>query len=227
MSTDIPRRVVTVAAPDDRLFRAIARAGGIAVLGVMLLVGSFLAFRATEALSVAGPNFLTEQAWRPDSHKFGIAAVLVGTIIIALVAISIALPLSTGTALYIAEYAPRQIRGLLVSIVDLMAAIPSVVFGLWGFFFLQNNIVPVSRWISQTFGWIPLFAVDGFDPNDPLTSTTVFTSSSFIAGIVVAPMVTPIITSIMRRCLRAAGVVHAHEQDAVGLRDAHLRLSVG
>ena len=164
MSIDIPRRVVTVAAPDDRVFRAVARAGGVAVLGVMLLVGGFLAIRAGEALGVAGPSFLTEQAWQPDSHRFGIAAVLVGTIIIALVAIAFALPLATGTALYISEYAPRQIKGLLISVVDLMAAIPSVVYGLWGFFFLRGNIVPISRWIAQTFGWIPIFAVDGFNP---------------------------------------------------------------
>lgn len=204
MSLDTARRVVTLAGPDDRIFRAVARAGGVTVLAIMLLVGSFLAFRATEALAVAGPSFLTEQSWNPDSHTFGIAAVLAGTIIIAVVAISIAIPLSTGTALYISEYAPRALRPALVSIIDLMAAIPSVVYGLWGFFFLQGNIVPVSRWIAQTLGWIPTFHVDGFDPDDPLSTSTVFTSSSFIAGIVVALMVTPIITSIMREVFSQA-----------------------
>ncbi len=170
----------------------------------MLLVGGFLAVRAGQALSVAGFSFLTEQAWEPDAGKFGIAAVLTGTVIIAVIAILIAVPLSTGTALYISEYAPRRLRQALISVVDLMAAIPSVVYGLWGFFFLQGNIVPVSRWISQTFGWIPIFAVDGFDPNDPLSTTTVFTSSSFIAGIVVALMISPIVTSIMREVFSQA-----------------------
>jgi len=113
-------------------------------------------------------------------------------------------PLATGTALYITEYAPRKIRSFLIGLVDLMAAIPSVVYGLWGFFFLQGNITPVSKWISMTFGWIPIFAVDGVDPNDPLASVTVYTSSTFIAGIVVAFMIAPIITSIMREVFAQA-----------------------
>jgi len=184
--------------PADVAFRGIARGGGIIVLSIMSLVGVFLGFRALQALQVSGFSFLTEQAWEPDSGKFGIAAVLVGTILIAIVAIAIAVPLATGTALYITEYAPRKLRQFLIALVDIMAAIPSVVYGLWGFFFLQNNIVPISKWISQTFGWIPIFAVDGADPNDPLSSITVYTSSTFIAGIVVAFMITPIITSIMR-----------------------------
>ena len=184
--------------PADVAFRGIARGGGIIVLSIMSLVGVFLGFRALQALQVSGFSFLTEQAWEPDSGRFGIAAVIVGTILIAIVAIAIAVPLATGTALYITEYSPRKLRGFFIALVDIMAAIPSVVYGLWGFFFLQNNIVPVSKWISQTFGWIPIFAVDGADPNDPLSSITVYTSSTFIAGIVVAFMITPIITSIMR-----------------------------
>jgi phosphate transport system permease protein len=198
VSIDTPRLLTTVRDPADVAFRGIARGGGIIVLSIMSLVGIFLGFRALQALQVSGFSFLTEQAWEPDSGKFGIAAVLVGTILIACVAIAIAVPLATGTALYITEYAPRKLRGFFIALVDIMAAIPSVVYGLWGFFFLQSNIVPISKWISQTFGWIPIFAVDGADPNDPLSSVTVYTSSTFIAGIVVAFMITPIITSIMR-----------------------------
>jgi len=198
VSLDSPRQLTTLRDPADIVFRTVARSGGVIVLSIMLLVGVFLAFRASQALSVAGFSFLTEQAWEPDSGRFGIAAVIVGTILIALVAIVIAVPLAIGTALYITEYAPRWFRSILIGLVDIMAAIPSVVYGLWGFFFLQGNITPISKWISQTFGWIPIFAVDGADPNDPLSSVTVYTSSTFIAGIVVAFMITPIITSIMR-----------------------------
>jgi len=198
VSLDSPRRLSTLRDPADIIFRSIARSGGIIVLSIMLAVGVFLAFRASQALNVAGFSFLTEQAWEPDSGKFGIAAVIVGTILIALVAITLAVPLATGTALYITEYAPRWAKSILIGLVDIMAAIPSVVYGLWGFFFLQGNITPISKWISQTFGWIPIFAVDGADPNDPLSSVTVYTSSTFIAGIVVGFMITPIITSIMR-----------------------------
>ena len=204
MSLDIPRSLTTLRDPADVAFRGVARGGGIIVLTIMSLVGVFLAFRAAQALSVSGFSFVTEQAWEPDSGRFGIAAVLVGTILIALVAVAIAVPLATGTALYITEYAPRKIRSFLIGLVDLMAAIPSVVYGLWGFFFLQGNITPVSKWISMTFGWIPIFAVDGVDPNDPLSSVTVYTSSTFIAGIVVAFMIAPIITSIMREVFAQA-----------------------
>jgi len=204
VSLDTPRLLTTLRDPADVAFRGIARAGGIIVLTIMSLVGLFLGFRAWQALSVSGLAFLTEQAWEPDSGRFGIAAVLVGTILIALVAVAIAVPLAIGTALYITEYAPRKAKQFLIGLVDLMAAIPSVVYGLWGFFFLQGNITPVSRWISLTFGWIPIFAVDGADPDDPLSSVTVYTSSTFIAGIVVAFMITPIITSIMREVFAQA-----------------------
>jgi phosphate transport system permease protein len=204
VSLDTPRLLTTLRDPADVAFRGVARSGGIIVLTIMSLVGLFLGFRAWQALSVSGVSFLTEQAWEPDSGRFGIAAVLVGTILIALVAVVIAVPLATGTALYITEYAPRRIRQFLIGLVDLMAAIPSVVYGLWGFFFLQGSITPVSRWISLTFGWIPIFAVDGADPSDPLSSVTVYTSSTFIAGIVVAFMITPIITSIMREVFAQA-----------------------
>ncbi|WP_240034730.1 phosphate ABC transporter permease subunit PstC [Glaciihabitans arcticus] len=196
--------MTTLRDPADVAFRGIARGGGIIVLAIMSLVGAFLGFRAWQALSVAGFSFLTEEAWEPDSGKFGIAAVLVGTVLIALVAVIIAVPLALGTALYITEYAPIKIRQFLIGLVDLMAAIPSVVYGLWGFFFLQGNITPISRWISSTFGWIPIFAVDGADPQDPLASVTVYTSSTFIAGIVVAFMISPIITSIMREVFAQA-----------------------
>jgi len=201
---DAPRRLTTVRDRADLVFRGVARGGGVIVLSIMLLVGLFLAFRAAEALGVAKFSFFTEQAWEPDAGRFGIAAVLVGTLLIAAVAIVIAVPLATGTALYITEYAPRRIQRFLIGLVDLMAAIPSVVYGLWGFFFLQGSITPISKWLSQTLGFIPLFAVDGVDPNDPLASPTVYTSSTFIAGIVVALMITPIITSIMREVFSQA-----------------------
>ena len=204
MTLDTPRKLTLLRDPVDRLFRGVARGSGITVLSIMGLVGVFLAFRASQALEVAGWSFFTKQAWEPDAGKFGIAAVLVGTILIALVAVSIAVPLATGTALYITEYAPRKLRQTLIGLVDLMAAIPSVVYGLWGFFFLQGNITDISRWLSRTLGWIPLFAVDGVDPNDPLASSTVYTASTFIAGIVVALMIAPIITSIMREVFSQA-----------------------
>lgn len=201
---DAPRALRGRGEPADRLFRGAARTSGAVVLGIMLLVGVFLTYRASQALDVAKGSFLTTSAWEPDSHHFGIAAVITGTVLIGVVAIGIALPLALGTALYISEYAPRKLKRTLISLVDLMAAVPSVVYGLWGAFFLQAQIVGLSRWIATYFSWIPVLKVDGTDPHDPLETTTVYTSSTFIAGIVVALMVTPIACSVMRETFSQA-----------------------
>lgn len=188
----------------DRAFRGVARVGGLLVLALMVLVGAFLAYRAAQALHKAGWSFLTTQDWNPDGGGFGIAAVIVGTVLIALVAVVAALPLALGAALYISEYAPRKLQRSLVSLIDLMAAVPSVIFGLWGAFFLQWKVVSLSRWISDWFFWIPLFRVDGVRRHDPLATVSAFTSSSFIAGLVVALMITPIASSIMREAFSQA-----------------------
>ena len=211
-----PRETTTMRSRADRVFRLGVGASGIAVLVIMCLVGLFLTIRAFQALSQAGLSFITTQTWEPDGGNFGIAAVLTGTILIALTAIFFAVPLSTGVALYISEYAPRKIKQTLVSLVDLMAAVPSVVFGLWGFFFLQGQIIGIARWLSTYLGWIPIFSVDGSDPNDPLSSATVFTSSTFIAGIVVALMVAPITTSVMREVFSQAPVGEREGAYALG-----------
>ncbi|MEN9751378.1 MAG: phosphate transporter permease subunit PstC [Actinomycetota bacterium] len=206
MTIDSPRKLSGVRDRVDLIYRGVTRAGGVIVLAIMLAIGIFLGMRASQAISSDGLAFFWEQAWEPDAGKFGIAAVLVGTILIAIVAVLFAVPMALGTSLYISEYAPLRLKKTLIGLVDLMAAIPSVVYGLWGFFALQGSIVPIAKWISQTFGWIPIFKVDGYDPNDPLSTTTVFTSSTFIAGIVVALMITPIMTSIMREVFSQAPI---------------------
>jgi phosphate transport system permease protein len=183
----------------DKAFHGIIHLAGLAVLAIMGSVGLFLSLRALQAIKAIGPaKFLTTQAWQPDSHHFGIAAVLTGTILIAMVAVTISIPLSLGTSLFISEVVPNRVKQTLVSIVDLMAAVPSVVYGLWGLKFLQGHVVGVARFISTWLGWIPIFKVNGADPRNPLQSASVFTASTFVAGIVVALMIVPIQTSIMR-----------------------------
>ncbi|MFB7252866.1 PstC family ABC transporter permease [Streptomyces nojiriensis] len=201
---DAPRSLAKSGDPADRIFRGSARGAGATVLLVMTLVGVFLGGRALQALTDAGPDFLTTSAWEPDSHHFGIATVLTGTVLIGAVAIVFAVPLAAGTALYITEYAPRRLKQTLISLVDLMAAVPSVVYGLWGLFLFQPSVVGLSRWLTTYFGWFPLFAVDGDSPRDPLSPNTFYTSSTFIAGMVVALMVTPIACSVMREAFAQA-----------------------
>jgi len=188
----------------DRVFRGVLRAGGAWVLVLMLLVGSFLFIRAWQAFKVAGWSFLTTQQWNPGAGGFGIAAVIVGTVLIALVAVAAAVPLALGAALYINEYSPLPIRRGLVSLIDLMAAVPSVVFGLWGFEYFQWQLTSLARWIYDWFYWIPIFQVSGAPRDDPTIAVTHYTSSTFAAGLVVALMVLPIACSIMREAFSQA-----------------------
>ncbi|MEU9751298.1 phosphate ABC transporter permease subunit PstC [Streptomyces niveus] len=212
----MPRRLYADPGLPDRVFRGVARGGGGLVLAVMLLVGGFLLYRAWQALSRAGWSFLTTEAWEPDAGRFGIAAVLVGTVLIALVAIVVAVPLAVGGALYISEYAPPRLRQTLIGVVDLMAAVPSVVYGLWGLFFFEGQILPTARWIATYLSWIPIFEVAGADPNDPLAPETVYTSSTLIAGVVVALMVAPIACSVMREVFSQAPVGEREGAFALG-----------
>ncbi|MFD7491849.1 phosphate ABC transporter permease subunit PstC [Streptomyces sp. NPDC059832] len=213
---DAPRRLYADPGLPDRVFRGVARGGGGLVLAVMLLVGGFLLYRAWQALSRAGWSFLTTEAWEPDAGRFGIAAVLVGTVLIALVAVAVAVPLAVGGALYISEYAPPRLRRTLISVVDLMAAVPSVVYGLWGLFFFEGKILPTARWIATYLGWIPLLRVDGADPSDPLAPESVYTSSTLVAGVVVALMVAPIACSVMREVFSQAPVGEREGAYALG-----------
>jgi phosphate transport system permease protein len=203
MRSDTPLTLVTEAGPHrprqiyvgrtaaDRLFRRSAVAAGATALVLMGLIGLFLLARAVPALRVAGLSFVYETRWRPDSARpvFGIAAVMFGTVVIAVIALAIAVPLSMATALFLTEYAPRRLRRPLGSLVDLLAAVPSLIFGMWGYFFLQPKMLGLSRWLSTYVHFLPVFKV---------RSSNFLSSSPFIAGTVVSLMVVPICTSVMR-----------------------------
>ncbi|XVV04942.1 phosphate ABC transporter permease subunit PstC [Actinosynnema sp. CA-248983] len=201
---DEPRRRVAAPGGVDRVFRLLLRCAGLAVLAVMATVGLFLLTQGAEAFSAVGFDFLTTEAWEPDSLNFGIAAVLVGTLLIASVALVVAFPLALGVALYIAEYAPRRLKRALTSLIDLMAAVPSVVYGLFGSVFLQWQGVDVPRWLSLQFGWVPFLHVDGVDPADPLATDSAYVTSTFWAGLIVGFMVMPFICSVMRESFTQA-----------------------
>ncbi len=198
-----PRSVTPRPTRSDVAFHAVSYAAGGLTVAIMLAVGLFLSLRAGSAIQAAGIDFLIEQQWSPETGKFGIAAVLSGTITIAVIAVCVSVPLALGTSLLISEVMVGRLKQWSITLVDLMAAVPSVVFGLWGVFFLQESIIPVSRWISTYFAWIPFFAVSD-QGGAPLTDASAFTSSAFIAGIVVGLMVVPTQTSIMREAFMQA-----------------------
>lgn len=208
------RSLASAPSLSDSIFRRVTFTAGVTTVAIMLAVGLFLSLRAADALSVSGFSFLFEQRWSPETQKFGIAAVLSGTFTIAFIAMVVAVPLALGTALLLSEIVRGRLRSFLVSLVDLMAAVPSVVFGLWGLFFLQANVIPVAEWISTYFAWIPIFRVSD-TAGQAMTEASAFTSSAFIAGIVVGLMVVPTQTSVMRE---------AFSQAPVGEREAALAL---
>ncbi len=190
-----PARVITIGPRlSDRIFRVIVTAGGFTSLLVLGLITAFLAYRGYQVFRTFGLNFITGFTWdsgNPDAGVkpiLGIGAMLIGTMVVSFVALAIALPIAVGAALFLTYYAPDWVRKPLTVLVDLMAAIPSVVYGLWGFFVLMPHAVYWSKLLHTYLGWIPLFSVP----------TPVFERSPFVAGLVLAVMIIPIIAAISR-----------------------------
>jgi phosphate transport system permease protein len=179
---------------EDRIFRGVVATGALTSLVVLGLIGVFLFMRGADVFSDKGIRFITGTNWTAGSgdgiipDDFSIGAMLVGTIIVSLIAITIALPLSMGGALYLEFYAPRRVRGVLVTLLDLAASIPSLIFGLWGIEIFTGF---GERWavlIHDWLGFIPIFDVE-FDN---------FGRSPFIAGCVLGSLIIPITTSVAR-----------------------------
>ncbi|WP_395691180.1 phosphate ABC transporter permease subunit PstC [Nocardioides sp.] len=199
-STDVsPRKISRKATGADAVFVHSIRVVGATVLVITGGVGVFLGWQALPTLRHYGFGFFTESAWQPEADVIGIAAVLTGTVCVALVAMSIAFPLALLTALYISEYAPARIKSLLVSMVDLMAAVPSIIWGLWGYFLVMPHAAELSVWLDRNLGWIPVFDVHGADPNAPSVDISRYSFSMFCAGIAVAMMVLPMSCAVMRQ----------------------------
>jgi phosphate transport system permease protein len=194
---DVPRELTVDYPTVDKAFRRTTSAIGLFVLVLTGSIGAFLGYQAIPTLQRYGLSFFTENQWLPQQDIVGLSAVLLGTVEVAAVALLIGFPLALMTALYISEYAPVRLRSTMVALIDLMAAIPSIIYGLWGFFFLQPQAIHVSRWLAQHFGWIPLFHVDT-DANSASWAQSKFTASAFIAGIAVSMMVIPLACAVMR-----------------------------
>jgi phosphate ABC transporter permease protein PstC len=173
----------------DRLFAGAARGSGIFLLLIMASIAAFLIVKALPALQVDKANFFTSQAWSPDDTPahFGILQLVWGTVLSAGLALIIATPVAIGIALFIAFYAPRPLVGLLGYVVDLLAAVPSVIYGMWGLLFFVPKMTGFSQFLNRDFGWFPLFG-----------GSSVGGQSILTASIVLAIMILPIISSISR-----------------------------
>src|SRR5258708_9803361 len=196
---DTPRVIVAKPSSSDRVFRSILRGAGIAVLLITGLILVFLILRSLSTLQRAGFGFFTTQSFYPEaSSQFGIAALLPNSALIAAIALVIAVPIGVATAIYISEYAPHVLRRPLIAVIDLMAAIPSIVYALWGLFFLMPRILGFDEWLAHHLGFIPIFRFTRTD------SVGNYVGAMFIASLVVSLMVIPIITSLSRQVFSQA-----------------------
>ncbi|WP_326835427.1 phosphate ABC transporter permease subunit PstC [Amycolatopsis rhabdoformis] len=184
-----PRVLADLPSRADRVFRRVTSGAGLSVLALLVVIGFFLVYRSVPAFRVSGFGFFSTVQFDPASGTLGVLGLLYGTVVVALIAVVFAVPLSILAALFISDYASGRMRGFLTGLVDLLAAIPSLLYGLWGFSFLRPYITPVSEWLSSNLGWFPLFRTN---------QGAVLFNSMFVAGLVVSLMVIPITTSVMR-----------------------------
>jgi phosphate transport system permease protein len=212
---DQPRSIDAGLTGGDHAFRGIVCAIGVFVLVLTGAIGLFLGYQAIPTLHHYGFSFFTFTNWLPSQDRVGIASVLLGTIEVAFISLVIGFPIALLTALFISEYAPLRLKSSLVSLIDLMAAVPSIIYGLWGVFVLQPKAILLSRWLSQHFGWVPIFKVDT-DPNAATWAQSKYTSSAFIAGVVVAMMVIPLACAVMRGVFDQAPIGEREAAYALG-----------
>lgn len=174
----------------DRAFHLGSWLSGAAVFVVLALIAFTMTNRAWPALSAEGVSFVTSSRWAPSQDIYGALAFISGTMLISLIALALAVPVSIGIALFVSVIAPRWLRQPVVYLIDLLAAIPSVVFGLWGLLVVAPVIVSFYDDVSRVLAPVPL--VGG------IFSGPVNGKSLFTAGMILALMITPIVTSISR-----------------------------
>ena len=144
----------------DRVFKSIAIAAGATIIGAIGLMALFLIIQAIPSLQANNANFITSSEFvttDPDNLRFGIADLFRVTVLSSIFALVIAVPIAIGIATFLTNYAPRQLARPCAILVDLLAAVPSIVFGLWGIFVLAPVLLPVARWLNDNLGWFFLF----------------------------------------------------------------------
>jgi phosphate transport system permease protein len=183
-------------------------------LAIRGLIAIFLGYRGFEVLRQEGIGFITHSDWSIstddagnvlDSH-FGLAAMLVGTILCSLIAVVIAVPISVFSALFLNFYAPGWLKRVLITIIDMMAAFPSILFGIWGFLVLMPSVEYWAKLLHRYLGFIPIFDMQ----------VPVYTRSPFVAGVVLSIMIIPIITSVSREIFSQAPLDRIQAAYALG-----------
>jgi len=190
----------------DRAFRWGTLAFAIAIPVLILVLGIILTWDAMPSIRYFGWHFLTRSIWdaAPDHQYFGIVFAIVGTVVSSLLALILAVPISLATAVFLADLAPRWLRGPLSFLIELLAAVPSIVYGLWGIFVLVPLLRPVETWLFMHCGFIPLF------------NGAPYGIGLLAAGLVLAIMILPYITSVSREVIQAVPQVQREASLALG-----------
>ena len=212
---DHPRRIATGLSRSDRVFRGVTTSVAAFVLVLVGAIGLMLGYMVVPTIHRYGFGFFTGTELQLSRNIIGIVPAVVGTVQIALIALVIAFPLALATALYISEYAPARLKSTAIALIDLMAAIPSIIYGMWGLLLLAPREIYISRWLHQNLGWLPVFHVDT-DPNAAAWAQYQYTGSAAIAGICVAMMVIPIACSVMRGVFAQAPIGEREAAYALG-----------
>lgn len=194
----------------DRLFRGMSVGSAAFVLVIMAAIAVFLIWKAIPALNANEANFFSYEQWFPNGTPpmFGIAALAFGTVATSILAIIIAVPIAVGVALFISNYAPIRVAQGLGYIVDLLAAVPSVVYGLWGYIYLNDHIKDTSAFLDKYFGWtVILSSNSGVGP---------YGRSILLASVVLAIMILPIVAAISREVFLQVPTDHKEAALALG-----------
>lgn len=212
MSSTTAPRTTAYQRPGDRVFAGTAKGAGIAILVVLAGVAGFLTLEALPALTAPAKDL-------PGGDGFAafVAPLVFGTLLAATIALLVATPLAVGIALFISHYAPRRLAAGLGYLVDLLAAVPSIIFGLWGVQVLAPRVAELSVWLEQNLGFVPLFA-------GPASATG---RTMLTVGIVLGVMILPIITAVSREVFLQTPTLHEEAALALGAtRWEMIRMSV-
>ena len=194
----------------DRLFRLVAAAAGLTIVAAILLIAVFLLIKAIPSLQANHANFFTSAQFDTSGKKlaFGIRDLFMVTVLSSISALALAVPIAVGIAVFITQYAPKRLARPFGAMVDLLAAVPSIIFGLWGIFVLAPKLLPLATFLNKHLGWLFVFK----SGNVSLAGGgTIFT-----AGIVLAVMILPIVTSVSREVFRQTPPMQIEAAQALG-----------
>lgn len=176
----------------DKGFSWITLASAIGVAAILAWIAIVVGIQAFPAVQKFGAKFLTTTTWNPVKENFGVFPMMYGTLVSSLIALLIAVPTGLACAIVLSEnFLPRSMRTVSVFLMELLAAIPSIVYGFWGIYVLIPFLRPIEAWLHHYFGWLPLFSTIPVGPG------------MFAAGVILAIMILPIITALSRDSLAA------------------------